>query len=119
MDTNRVRFTILHALNTVAAVLLVALLTLGGATLLYGSPRNAFNALRGRSIVVAEDTRSFGRASAEKAVSVEYDLTNICSRPLNIVGSRMSCTCLALAEPLPISLAAGGKQKIAVLETVP
>lgn len=114
MDTNKVRFRFLHVLETVAAALLVALLALGGATLLYGSPRNAFNALRGRSIVVAEDTRSFGRASADKAVRVEYDLTNISSRPLNIVGSRMSCTCMVLAEQLPISIAAGGKRTFAV-----
>ncbi len=74
----------------------------------FGSPRAAWAYARGERILIDGRTQDLGEVRSGETRKVRYALTNLSSRPVRILGSRMSCTC-TVAESLPEACMPGGK----------
>lgn len=100
-----------------AVTLLLAGLALAGvaqrAVRELGSLAGALAFLNGDRLIPDAYTKSFGTAQAGPSASVVFNLANKSTRPIKIMGSRSSCTCMAL-DGLPAVVQAGSSLQLKV-----
>jgi len=94
------------AKDCISVVLLMAA-TLVGLGLFgvakYGSTRAAIAAMRNEPLFAENAVRSFGNARVGVQTGVEFNLRNVGTRRIDLVGCRTSCDCVATSE-LPTSI---------------
>lgn len=59
----------------------------------YGDPTAAFARLRGQVLYVENPTRSFGQIAPGSNTIANFEIINLCSRPVEVVGFRSTCGC--------------------------
>lgn len=64
----------------------------------FGSLSSAIADLRGARLIPDAYTKSFGTAGKDDRRSVRFRLTNYSERPIVLVGSDASCTCLVTSD---------------------
>ena len=98
---------------TVVAVALTLAIFLAWARVRFGTTSAALEYLSGRRLIADSRTQFVGNlapGSTEKAV---FRLRNLAGHPVQIVGSRSSCTC-TVAEGIPLTLAPSEERTISV-----
>ncbi|HVK12455.1 MAG TPA: MauE/DoxX family redox-associated membrane protein [Gemmataceae bacterium] len=91
-------------LRPVAGGAVLALLVLGGLTLVYHDPATALARLRGQSVVVSPAVLDLGTNPGGTEVVRTVQVTNLTDAPVRIVGGSSDCSCI-LTEGLPLTLA--------------
>ena len=97
-----------RAINPFAMVLIstnLALLVMAvWAFVSFGSIRSAMGYyVRGETLLVDSNEKSFGTASPGDPIGVTFTLTNRDLRPVRVLGCQASCTCI-VPENLPLTL---------------
>jgi len=90
----------------VLAVLALVVLLVGVAYLRYGSASNAIAYLNGEYIVADRRIENLGLVEPDKEFPVTFNLTNVHSSPIKLVGANCSCSCI-LPPSMPMELAGG------------
>lgn len=90
----------------VLAVLALVVLLVGVAYLRYGSASNAIAYLNGEYIVADRRIENLGLVEPDKEFPVTFNLTNVHSSPIKLVGANCSCSCI-LPPAMPMDLAGG------------
>jgi hypothetical protein len=83
--------------------------------LAYGSPY-AIPALARRQVVIARPAViSVGEIEAGRQYRVAVDLINLGTKPVTVNGYHSACTCVSLADDLPLDLPASGRRRVSLL----
>ena len=93
-------------LIVMAGLLIASIATASYARHRYGSFAATRAVVSGQRIYTETPMKSLGEVSVGEIRPVEFVARNLTSRPIGIIGSRMSCTCTT-ANGLPSSLPAG------------
>jgi hypothetical protein len=99
-------------LTTCSALAILALLWVA-AVARFGTVSAALNYLSGQRLIVDENRRSFGTLEAGRERTVEFMVTNDTSKPVSLLGARVSCTCVSV-EDLPRTLAPSARWPLRV-----
>ncbi|MFO0960897.1 MAG: DUF1573 domain-containing protein [Isosphaeraceae bacterium] len=98
--------------NTLAAVLVLAGVSAWGLAR-FGSIPSALAYARGDRLIPDARSLSFGRVDPGSTVEVGTGLTNHADRPIQLIGSNASCSCL-LPEELPVVISPGGSHRFKI-----
>lgn len=86
-----------HWLRSLLATGILALL--GAATMAsvavyrFGSARNALSFVRGERVLIQSSVHAMGSVAVGEKRLIRYELTNLTSRTVNVVGSQAPCSC--------------------------
>jgi len=93
--------------------LVVSLIGIWG-WLAFGSPY-AIPALARRQVVIARPgVIAVGQIEAGRQYRYAVDLINLSTKPVTVNGYQSPCTCVSVAEDLPVGLPASGRRRISV-----
>jgi hypothetical protein len=96
------------ASHPAAGILLIAavmtLIIAGAAKARYGSFRAALAAAGGKSLIVDEPSKSLGEMEAGRGYEATFKLTNLARHPVEVLGSRSSCSCTVTSNQFPMIL---------------
>ncbi len=84
-----------------ASGLLIALVI--GAYLSFGSIAASLAYARGDRLIVDATNKSFGTLRSNSDGTLVFQIRNLASRPITVLGARSSCTCTAV-ENLPLTI---------------
>ena len=94
---------------TVAAAVLVLSMVVVAGSWRFGSFTAALDALSGFRLLVDSDAKSVGAVEPSGERVVAFQLSNRSDRPILLLGSQVSCSCLR-GKPLPITIPSGGSR---------
>lgn len=104
-DTQRTRKAAISWLATTVILVGVGLtLLLIVAIMRFGSAASALAYLRGDSLIPDTYSKSFGSVGKGERPAVSFALRNYTKRPIKVLGTNSSCTCLVTSS-LPIVVA--------------
>jgi hypothetical protein len=90
----------------ITSVALAALM--GFAFFRFGSIHAALSYMAGQGLVVNSASRSFGTLDVGRKRTVVFTLSNTTDRPITVIGSRSTCTCM-VAGSIPLTIPPAGK----------
>jgi hypothetical protein len=106
---------ILHIrfLTWIVGVLIIAGGVAGVAHLRFGSLPSGLAYLRGERLLINPATTHLGQVTRGESADLHFRFTNFTGRPVRILGSQSSCTCLAVTE-LPVTIPSGDSLDVTV-----
>lgn len=78
---------------------------------MYGSPRSAIDYIAGKSVLVRSQQRFAGQVTPDETATTAFELRNVASRSIRVLGAKASCRCVAI-DDLPLTLEPGESKPI-------
>jgi len=91
-------------LTTAGLTLVILAFTGSVAAFRFGSLANALAFVRGERLLLSRPAMGPADASTDGRITLRYEITNLTGRPIQLVGSRSSCSCTVVGD-LPATIA--------------
>lgn len=79
----------------------------------YGSLRDGVRVASGTLIVVADPVAKLGLVSRDGPISANFELKNLSSRPVTVLGAELDCTCVSISS-VPVTLNGGERALVTI-----
>ncbi len=99
--------------NMAASLVVVIAIAMGYCYWRFKNIENITSYIQGKSLAVARPQASFGTANKETNPCVEVPIANLTLAPLEVVGARVSCTCLEV-QNVPFGLPPGETRSLKI-----